>query len=301
MSIWKPLYHWIGNVSRAFENLSKPQARALALFSFGVAHARSCILPHVAEKLYWRGKADSVERWFQRFLSNSRIDWKVGCQNLAAWVLSSVVFGQNPLILLVDETSLADHLKVMVVSLAYRGRAIPLAWWCYPQDNYPMRQVALIDTLLGWVAPSIPKGYEVLVEADRGLGTSPGLLKCIQQRGWHFLVRVQGTVRLRLQDGQKVTFRSRVSAPGQKWSGWVQAFAKAGWRRCWAIAYWGKGYKEPWLLLSDYDAVQQQQYGWRMWEELAFRDLKSYGWRWEKSRVWNPEHANRLWLVMALA
>ena len=32
-----------------------------------------------------------------------------------------------------------------------------------------------------------------------------------------------------------------------------------------------------------------------------FRDLKSVGWEWERSRVWNPERANRLWLALAYA
>ena len=30
-----------------------------------------------------------------------------------------------------------------------------------------------------------------------------------------------------------------------------------------------------------------------------FRDLKSGGWKWERSRVWNPDRANRLWLAYA--
>ena len=299
--MFKAIYHWTKSVATNFAALSKPQARVLALFSFGIARARSCTLEQVAQRLFWRGKIDSVERWLQRYLSNEHIDWKVGCQNLSAWVLNSLVFGNSTLALLVDETALQDHLKVMAVSLAYRGRAIPLAWWCYHQERYPMRQVQLIDTLLGWVAPHIPKGYQVLVQADRGLGTSPALLRCIERRDWHFLVRVQGTVRLLLEDGRKVTFRSVISHPGQQWSAQVKAFAKSGWRTCWALAYWGKGYKEPWLLVTDSPAVKAQQYGWRMWEELAFRDFKSYGWHWERSHVWDPDHANLLWLAMALA
>ena len=39
----------------------------------------------------------------------------------------------------------------------------------------------------------------------------------------------------------------------------------------------------------------------RMWEELTFRDCKSGGWQWQKSRVWNPERANMLWLAMSEA
>ena len=38
-----------------------------------------------------------------------------------------------------------------------------------------------------------------------------------------------------------------------------------------------------------------------MWIELMFRYLKSGGWEWERSRVWRPERANRLWLAMALS
>jgi hypothetical protein len=38
-----------------------------------------------------------------------------------------------------------------------------------------------------------------------------------------------------------------------------------------------------------------------MWEELAYRDVKSTGWQWQRSHLWDPEPANRLWLAMALA
>jgi Transposase DDE domain len=295
------LYSWSKTIAKSFTFLSKPQAYVLAAFSLGIVQAGRCTLARVAERLFWMGKADTVERRLQRFLGNQKISLQDSCRGLAAWVLSSLVFGTGTLVLLVDETALGEHLKVMAVCLAYRGRAIPLAWWCYHQEQYPMKQIKLIDTLLGWVAPYVPADCKVLVQADRGIGTSPGLLRCIEQRGWHFLMRVQGTVRLRLSDGQIVTFRSRVERPGQQWSGQVEAFRKAGWRPCWAMAYWGKGYEQPWLLLSNWPEVQAKNYGWRMWEELAFRDFKSYGWHWHKSHVWDPDHANRLWLAMALA
>jgi hypothetical protein len=302
MSPAKILYHWSQKVSKVFTSLTKPEALVLALFSLGLARAQHCTLTKVAEQLEPAGKADTVERRLQRFLGNAKVHWQSGCQNLAGWVLSNLVFSGRTVVLLVDETALAEHLRVMAVSLAYRGRAIPLAWWCYPQERHPMKQARLINTLFGWIAPHIRPGYEVLVQADRGIGTSPGLLHCIRERGWHFLVRVQGSVRI-IPEGRKrsVPFRSLISRPGQQWSGWVKAFKKAGWRRCWAIAFWGRGYQEPWLLLSDWELVRGPAYGWRMWEELAFRDFKSYGWNWQKSHVWDPTHANRLWLVMALA
>jgi len=299
----KALYHWNQAIATAFAPFSKPQARLLSLFSVGVALARSCTLARVAESLWWAsGKADSMERRLQRFLANPQVDWQAGCQCLAHWVLGQVLCRQGRVVLLVDETSLAHHFKVMAVSLAYRGRAIPLAWWCYPQDHYPMAQTKLIDTLLGWVAPALPPQWEVLVQADRGLSNSPTLLRQIQKRGWFFLVRVQRGLRLRGEaDAQSVGFGDRLTRPGQEWSGRVTVFPQAGGLRCRALAYWGKGHQAPWLLLTNYPPAQAPWYGWRMWEELAFRDFKSTGWQWQKSRVWQPAHANRLWLVLALA
>ena len=100
-----------------------------------------------------------------------------------------------------------------------------------------------------------------------------------------------------------------MSQVGATWSGEVQAFKKAGWRRYWALAKWdqshkeprNQGTKEPWLLLTNYPQAEAGWYGMRMWEELGFKDLKSNGWQWQRSRVREPERAERLWLVMALA
>jgi hypothetical protein len=81
--------------------------------------------------------------------------------------------------LLVDEPSLQERPKGMVVSLAYRGRAIPLAWWGYRPTAWLTGQVALIATLLHWGAAGIPPGCRGLVQADGGWGTSPALLQAI--------------------------------------------------------------------------------------------------------------------------
>lgn len=40
-------------------------------------------------------------------------------------------WGEAPVILLVDETKLGQHLSVMVVGVAWNGCCIPLAWRCY--------------------------------------------------------------------------------------------------------------------------------------------------------------------------
>jgi hypothetical protein len=141
----------------------------------------------------------------------------------------------------------------------------------------------------------------VLVEADRGLGTSPELRRAIQARGWYFLVRVPRQGHLRLADGRIRPFDRLVPQAGRRWGGPVEAFKKAGWVRCWAVGRWRPPYKAPWLLLTNGPGAQGRWYGWRRWEELACRDFQSTGWPWQRSHVREPEPANRLWLVLALA
>ena len=299
MSQLRALYQWRKQVESRMPHLSKPIVKVLSGFSFGVAIARRCTLSAVAEALPMLGKPDTVERRLQRFLANPNVDWAECCQALTAWVVGSLK-SDGPLVLLVDETSLNERLKVMAVSLAYRGRAIPLAWWCYPQQQWPMKQVRLITTLLAWVAVGIDDKRPVLVQADRGIGNSPALLRAIEHMGWHYLMRVSKGVRLKIGEEDPVRFESLVRRPGDRWRGHVHAFKKAGWIKCWAEVYWEEGHAEPWLLLTNYPPAHGPWYGMRMWEELAFRDFKSYGWQWQRSRVWKAERANVLWLVMAI-
>jgi hypothetical protein len=275
----------------------------LAAFSLGVAWAKSCTMSRVAQSLFPLGKLPAVERRLQRFLANEHVDWHQGSVCLAQWVLPALRgHSARPVVLLVDETTLNEYLKVMTVALAYRGRALPLAWWCYPQNQYPLPQVELIDALLGQIAPALPPGVAVLVEADRGLGCSPDLIAAVERRHWHYLFRVQGSVRLDLGGGRLVSFAQLVPRAGCCcWPQPVRAFKKAGWVKTRALGYWKVGQEEPWLLLTNSPEATTAEYAARAWEEHAFRDLKSNGFNWQKSHVRQPEHANRLWLVLALA
>lgn len=67
------------------------------------------------------------------------------------------------------------------------------------------------------------------------------------------------------------------------------------------VGWWRPDADEPWLLVTNHPSVTVEEYGLRMGGELAFRDFKSGGWQWQRSRVRVPERAARLWLVLVLA
>jgi len=274
------------------------QALNLALYSIGVVLARHCAPSRVAEKLGMVGKADSVQRRLERFLHNPRIDWQRCCQEWSRWVLSC--FGKKEIILLVDETKLQDRLSIMVVGLSYRYCCIPLAFWCYQSEAWPLGQVDLIMELLRWVAVGVPEGSIPVLQADRGLGTSPALMEKVKALGWHYLFRVQNGSKVQTKKGKWKTLHSLVKC-GESWSGRGIVFKTRGRIDAFVHVIWEQGYHEPWCLVTNAPHLNGWLYAQRYWQEASFRDLKSDGWQWHCSRIWTPAHANLLVLVMSLA
>jgi hypothetical protein len=220
----------------------------------------------------------------------------VCCQQWARWILSQAETSHP--VLLVDETKLGNHLRVMVVGVAYQSCCIPLVFWAYHQ--MPLAQVELIELLLGWVASALPSGSQPLLQADRGIGTSPDLIRVVEGLGWHYLFRVQNDTRLRTRTGRSQPLKHLVRR-GESWRGSGLVFKKAGWLSATVLVIWQAAYAEPWCLVTNAAYISDFTYGLRYWQEAGFRDFKSDGWQWHTSRVWTPEHAQILLLVMSLA
>lgn len=290
--------HWQAKLREMIGELGYWQSLTLGMYSLGMVLARQSAPSKVAEKLGVMGKPDTVQRRLERFVDNVRIAWQGCCVAWSRWVLSR--YSGERVILLVDETKLGQHLSVMMVGLAYRCCCVPLVWWAYDPTAWPMGQVALIETLLGWVAQAVPSGVCPLLQADRGIGTSPDLVRVVEHLGWHYLFRVQKSVVMRYA-GQERPLKHLVNVPGQTWAGQGQVFKKDGWLTTTVLVVWAVGYTDYWCLITNDPTAFSRQYAIRYWQEAGFRDLKSDGWQWQTSRIWTPDHANRLLLVMALA
>ena len=293
------LYQWIEQVANDFPVLGKWQAKGLALFSAGVVLAERCTLSKVAEKLLLVGKPDSLERRLQRWIANPRLDQKAMSR---CWIEAVVrAVASDEWVLLVDETKLSDHLSVMVVGLAYQSTCIPLVWRCYTPDNYPPEgQVKLIEALVMQVVSCLPDTCRVLLQADRGLGTSPDLIEAISALGIFFLFRVQSSTRFRQAEGKEYALKE-LAQIGQEWQGEGEAFKKHGWLSVRVVVVQGVGYSDMWCLVTNAPQVHGADYATRYWQEASFRDLKSDGWHWQRSQVWQPDHAERLLFILVVA
>jgi hypothetical protein len=255
-------------------------------------------LEDIAQALRPRGKAASQYRRLQRFLANEGVEVGRLQGEWARLVLRTM--DSEQVILLVDETALSDHLKVMVLGVWGKGGCVPLAWRCYQAEAYPAEgQVQLISDLLARVLPCIAVNLPVWLLADRGIGTSPALMMAVEAQGCHVLFRVQGSTRFRNPAGQEQSLQS-LGLRGQQWQSVGEVFKKAGWLPAQVSVVWGQDYDHPWCLVSS-QPVPPYAYGRRFDQEVSFRDLKSDGFQWQRSHVWLPDHAERLLLILAFA
>ena len=212
---------------------------------------------------------------------------------------------QRTVVLVVDETNLKGKIGVMVVGVVYQGRCIPLAWRTYKANSsadYPSEgQARMIIRLLNQVRAGLPARTRVRVLADRGIGTSPLLMRGIMAMGWTFLFRVTRQSKIILPDGQAVAFYDQVQSPGQCYSASGLVFKNRGRVPAHVRVLWGYHSHDRWALVTNDPALTGWEYAQRMWIEEAFRDLKSHGWQLELTSLLSPERLEHLWILLVIA
>lgn len=310
------LYHalqvWTQEITHHLSSLSTSQARVLALWSLGMVLAQASGLTAVALYLATglKKKENSVRQQLREFYyeaeakrgaGRQELDVTASFADLLGWVLAR--WEGTQLALALDATSLGQRFTVLVVSVVYRGCAIPVAWVVLPMVKKEAWRPHWLR-LLRQVRRAVPSGWTVVVLADRGL-YAKWLFRRIRRLQWHPLLRVNkgGTF---CPDGA-TQYRSLASfAPqhGTQWRGTGVAFKTPKARlRCTLLAWWEEGYDDPWLVLTDLppENANVLWYGLRAWIERGFKLLKRAGWQWQATRMKDAERATRLWLALAVA
>lgn len=312
MSRHPELYQWIDTVVMRFPALSKPQAVGLALWSFGMVIARSCSLTAVADVLApLLGQSYNTLR--ERLRDTYReADAKAGEQRVElnvtecwapwlAWLLEG--WSGRQLAIAIDATSLSNRFVVLVISIVYRGCAVPVAWKVLKAEEkhaWKPEWLALLKRFQGL----LPKNWMVIVLADRGL-YAKWLFAAIVELKWHPFLRVNSQNWFRPEGYfHWQPFFCFVPAKGFRWQGRGTAFkGKKSQLRCTLLGYWGEAYQDPWFVLTDLapECADACWYGLRSWIEQGFKRSKRSGWQWQHTRMADPRRAERLWMAMAIA
>jgi hypothetical protein len=296
----RKLYQWVGKVSKSWSGMTRHFRENVQVFSRAVVRSQSSQVRKIAGAA--GGRADSQRRRLQRFVHQSQAlqPFFIG------WTRSVVkALKQGELVLVVDETKLKAVFGVMVVGVVYEGRCIPLAWRVYRANSaadYPREgQARMIIRLLKLVKAGLPRGTRVRVLADRGIGTSPLLMRGIMAMGWTFLFRVTKQSKIILETGEEVTFYQQVTQAGQAYQASGIVFKKRGRIPAHVRVLWGQAAQDRWALVTNDPTLTGWEYAQRMWIEEAFRDLKSHGWQVENAALTDPACMTRLWILLVVA
>jgi len=262
--------------------LRPPQRRGLALWVLGAILARSaCQSAVLAALLPWapyHALRQRLREWLRDGADKAtpcaaQVEIETCFAPLLRWVLAW--WRGRELALAIDATAHGERLVALVVSVLYRGTAIPVAWAILP-GNTAGPWLGPILRLLRLLRPALPACWTVLVLADRGLW-SPRLWKRVRDLGWHPLLRIQRRTTV-APDGRERCRAEALVRPGEAWVGRGRLGSPKG-RRLGVtlVAVWTPGQEEPWVVVTDLppERVGVSWYALRTWVELAFKRLKS--------------------------
>jgi hypothetical protein len=293
----------IANQLRTFHpQMRKTLLENLSELVAALTQARHVHLAKIAEKIQHAGDELSREQWVRRQLDNQTMQTLEIFKPLADCLLKGLA--GKTLRLILDPTDLDAERCILMLSLAYQQRVLPIAWM-----TFAIKPGALQDTvqrLFQTVTRWLPANSQVYLIADREFrGTD--MLALIQQQGWSPIVRCKSDIYIYSSEGVRVPLRDLTPEPGQtfflpnvclteKQAGPYQLSIRGPHRlpnRKW----------DAWFIVSTDSPGNHifNLYAVRMWIEETFRDLKSYGFHLEQTGLQHVHRIDRLVLILVLA
>jgi hypothetical protein len=280
-------------------NLARHLTTLVGLVS-GIVLSKSCQLPKTASKVPGEVHPDSRTKQFSRWVNNDAITFDRYFLPFLERLLVRLA-AIRPLVLVMDGSVVARGCVMLMVSVLYGGRALPLAWLVIEgaKGHFPAETHV---TLLREVKPYLPLGATVILLGD-GEFDSPELQAEAAGYGWDYVCRTAKNI--------------LISADGETWSSLEDLgvtrgtrafqkevlFTRKAYGPVMVIAWWGRAYTEPIYLVSNLMSVQAacDWYRKRAHIETFFSDQKSRGFQVDRSHISDPTRVARLMLAAGLA
>ena len=271
----------------------------------GLCLSKSVHLSKIANKIPTEATLPSATRRLSRLLENAAIRVRDWYEPIARSLLEGAAAkGEGEIRLIVDGSKVGFGHRLLMVGLAYRRRAIPVAWsWVRSEkghsSSYKQR------ALLGYVRRLMPDGAmapQVLVVGDSEFG-AVRVLEQLEEWGWHYVLR-QKRSHLIKEEGEQEwkPLGGLIERAGQ--TRWIQdvLLSRSHAHRTNLLVHRKGGETEPWLLATDLPSSREALLGYkrRMWIEEMFADFKGHGFDLESTRLRRFGRLSRLTLAVAM-
>jgi len=296
------MYHtWIQRIRELRPHQRVTQIRSFALLLYGIYASKSVTLSKVASKIPGKAKLLSTFRRLERLLDNPAIQVRDWYEPIAREWLSRQATVAGEIHLIMDGTKVGFGHQLLMISLDYRKRAIPIAWtWVKHVRGHSTGSTQI--ALLAYARTLIPIGTAVFTVGDTEFGPVK-VLKQLQNWHWFYVLRQKSDTGIWSPAAQEwKPFGSFIHKAGQSvWLG-SREFSQAHIYTVNLLAHWKIGEKEPWLLATNMTNLQiaLRFYKRRMWIEEMFGDLKDHGFDFESTMLHSFIRMSRLTLAVAI-
>jgi hypothetical protein len=272
----------------------------MLLLVVGMYKAGSVHLSMIARQLPIRAQKLSLVRRLRRMLANGSIRVREWYKPVAVGIIKAAAC-DGQVHLLIDGTKVGSGYQLIMVGIAYRRRALPLAWtWMRVPVGHSTahKQIAL----LAYVHSLIPPGIHISLAGDSEFGGAD-LIRQLNAWSWDYVLRQRGSKRF--MPYQMFTLfridRQNLTSGDIRWLGRVNLTSSNPVVTN-LVMYWARGESEPWYLAtslpSPHGAIRL--YRRRMWIEEMFGDMKGHGFDLESSRLGHFLRLSRLTLIVCL-
>jgi len=245
------LYHtWKSRILELRPGQRITQVQAFVWLMVGIYLSRSVCLSKAAGKIPGEAKLTSATRRLSRLLDNPAIRVREWYAPIARQWLQAQFDTLGEIRLIVDGTKIGFRHQLLIVCLAYRQRAIPIAWtWVKHVRGHSTGRKQL--ALLAYVHTLLPQGAAVFLVGDTEFGPVE-VLRQLDRWRWFYVLRQKTNTKLWFNEPQGwQAFGSFVQKEGQSvWLG--QGYLTE--EHIYPInllAHWEKGEKEPWCLATN--------------------------------------------------
>lgn len=290
---------WFCRIRELLSTERVTHVRNLVWLIVGLALSRSVHLSQIAAKLPWRAALLSNVQRLTRFLQNGGFRVRPWYRPLVQPLLAETA-QHGPLRLILDASKVSAHHRLLMVALAYRKRALPIAWtWVDSSRGHSsaFKQLALLD----YVRRLLPEDAQVLVVGDCEFG-AVSLLQQLETWHWHYVLRQKGNTRVCVSAQRRFEHFADLAPARDEPFCYLHALFTLDLFHTNLLAYWQTGQDEPWLLTTNLPQAQDalRAYRRRMWIEEMFGDWKGHGVNIEKTRLRHVYRLSRLTLAVAL-
>jgi len=293
---------WNTQLSDLF-NWKRPEHRkVLAWLMVAIFIGKDICLDRLGLYLPREAKPESIGQQFRRWLKNDAIDVRMIYDPVARQIVRRMRCRR--LRIQIDRVQIKRRQNVLMMSVHYRKRAVPLAWMCLPY-GHGQSHFRHWRTLMDYLETLLEAGQGVVILADREFG-SVDRLRYVAKKGWFYAVRLKGNVWF-YDPGWKQPFEwlkltAIAPAVGHRYALTDIKITKADLFKTHIACAWALGSDEPWFIATNLPQPLHalKEYGRRFGCEELFSDLKKRGFNWEDSMIRDSQRFSHLLLALAL-